>query len=509
MTSRLVGTSARTLARTMGSGVLRALVVPATSFLVLPLVLDDLGRPAYGVWATLSSLLAVGGLVDAGVRTEIVRRVAVAHGAGDLEGGLRAARQGVTILAAVCACLAAAVVVGRGGIVDFAFPHLPAGLRSDTVTTLTGMAVLLAVTVVNGGMFSVAAGLQRTDYENVTTVAAAITGAAVTVLSVAVLDQGLLGMLYGATANVLTMVAGQLWATRHLAPRLRWPFSRIGARAAAGFFAVSTLLFLSQVGDVVDFQLDKVLLSRYVASQSAGEYQIGTMLSLNLRLLALLPLAVLLTGTAEMWSRTPERSERLLRATTAFVYGVGGLLMTGVVVFAPGFLHLWLGSGLDDAARAAQLLAIAMCLNLAGAPWTSYAIGRGWVGVPALAAAANMVTNAVVSFVLVRRIGFDGALYGSLAGNAVGLTACYLGLRRHRADGWLVPALRPAAVCLVAGVAAATAVDRVPSAVSSWPALVASGLVFSALVGAALVAVSPRDLRADVTTTLRGLRTAR
>jgi hypothetical protein len=45
--------------------------------------------------------------------------------------------------------------------------------------------------------------------------------------------------------------------------------------------------------------------------------------------------------------------------------------------------------------------------------------------------------------------------------------------------------------------------------VSSWPALVASGLVFSALVGAALVAVSPRDLRADVTTTLRGLRTAR
>src|SRR5205814_822200 len=114
--SREVGTSRRTFARTMGSGLLKALVLPATSFIVLPLVLDDLGKTSYGIWATLASLLAVGGLVDAGVRTEIVRRVADAHGSGDLPAGIRSARQGVTILAAGSLLLTTAVAALNGPI---------------------------------------------------------------------------------------------------------------------------------------------------------------------------------------------------------------------------------------------------------------------------------------------------------------------------------------------------------------------------------------------------------
>jgi O-antigen/teichoic acid export membrane protein len=504
--TREVGTSRRTFRRTLGSGVARALVVPATSFVVLPLVLDDLGTEAYGVWATMSSLLAVGGLVDAGVRTEIVRRVADSYGSGDRAAGVRAARQGATILAVSASLLAAVVALFSWPIVDFVFPDLSLALRDDTHGVLVGLAVVLAVSIVNGGLFSIAAGLQRGDFENVGAVVAAVTGALVTVVSVDALDLGLWGMFWGAAANVLVMVLGQTVATRTLTPALRLPFTRVGTAVVRSYFAVSALLFLSQVGDVVDFQYDKIVLSRYVGPEAAGQYQLGTMLSLNLRLLALLPMTLLLAGTAELWRTAPAKAGRLLEVVTAFVYGVGGLLMTGVIVLAPAFMELWLGTGYEDAARAAQLLAVAMVLNLVAAPWSGLAIGRRWVGIPAAAAIGNMVTNAVLSFVLVTHIGFDGALYGSIAGNAVGLVVFYVVLRWRTGEGRLRPVLRPLLVCGVAGMGAAGVLTELPGSADAWPGFLAWACGLSAVIAAGLYVALPQHLRAEVRGALRGRR---
>lgn len=493
--SRAIGTSRHAVVRTMGSGLARALVVPATSFVVLPLVLAELGTVRYGVWATLSSLLAIAGLVDAGVRTEIIRRVADAHGSGDLRSGVRAARQGATILAGGAVLIAGLVSIFNAQIVRFTFPDIGGDLEAETRAILVLLSVLLSVSVVNGGLFSVAAGLQRADFENVTILVSGLASAIVTVVGVRVLGLGLWGMAWGAVAGVAVLVAGQIWATRRVAPDLRWPFTTVGRRTITSFFAVSTLLFVSQLGDVVDFQYDKIILSRYIGADAAGQYQLGTMLSLQLRLLALLPMTILLAGVAELWRQSPARATRLLQAVTAFVYGAGGLLMTGVIVLAPAFMQLWLGDGYDEAGRAAQLLAVAMAVNLVAAPWTSYAIGRRWVDIPALSATGNMVTNAAVSFALVRAIGFDGALYGSIAGNVVGLMVFY-GLLRHRARAsWLFPVVRPLVVCVVVGVGSAELVARWPGATSSWPGLLSTALVLATVLVVALFAIAPHAMR--------------
>ena len=56
------------------------------------------GEP-YGAWATMASILAVGALADAGVRTEIIRRVGAAKGEGESEARRfgESVRQGVTM----------------------------------------------------------------------------------------------------------------------------------------------------------------------------------------------------------------------------------------------------------------------------------------------------------------------------------------------------------------------------------------------------------------------------
>jgi peptidoglycan biosynthesis protein MviN/MurJ (putative lipid II flippase) len=144
-----------------------------------------------------------------------------------------------------------------------------------------------------------------------------------------------------------------------------------------------------------------------------------------------------------------------------------------------------------------------MALNLVAAPWTSYAIGRRWVRLPAVSAAGNMATNAVVSFLLVRNIGFDGALYGSITGNVVGLAVFYVLLRRRSRARWLSPALRPTLVCAIIGGVAALVVARTPGLGTSWPAFLLTSAALAVVLAAGLVAVMPRALRAEARGALR------
>lgn len=500
-----LGTSRLTVLRTLGSGAVRALIIPGSSFVVLPLLLSSLGARQYGIWATLSSLLAVGGLVDAGVRSEIIRRVAQAQGAGELAAGLRSARQGVTMLAASSAAVAAVVSASASPLVSFVFPGLASAEHAQIRAVLIALAVILAVNVTNASLFGIASGLQRGDIENFTTVVAALAGAVTMVLTVREFHLGLHGMVIGTIVSTVILIAGQQYAARALTP-YAWPFSRVTRRGMAGYLGVSGLLFVSQLADVVDVQFDKVVLSKFVDSAAVTEYQIGTMLSLNLRAFALVPVALLLAGITELWARDPARAERLMRTVTQLTYLVGGVLMTGVVVFARPFIELWLGPGYGQAVTASRLLAVAMAVNLVGAPWSSYAIGRGWAAMAAWSATANMVANAALSWTLVRRIGFDGALYGSLAGNAIGILVLSVLLTRATGRDWLLPAARPVSICVALGGSALFLVDHFPTQLD-WPILIGLAFAFALTLAAALLGSSPRWLRQDVATSLRSVGT--
>ena len=499
-----LGTTRLTLLGTLRSGAVRGLLVPASSFVVLPILLSSLGTREYGIWATLSSMLAVGGLVDAGVRSEIIRRVAHAQGAGELAAGLHSAHQGVTILA-VCSTVVAAIVGTLSSpFISFVFPGLSPTEHTQVRGVLIALAGILAVSVTNAGLFGIATGLQRGDIENFTTVIAALAGAVTMVLSVQVLKLGLNGMVIGTVVSTLVLVVGQFYATNRLTAS-KWHFARVTRRDLTGYLGVSGLLFLSQMADVVDVQFDKVVLSKFVDSAAVSQYQIGTMLSLNLRVVALIPVAVLLAGITELWASDPTRAERLMRTVTQLTYLVGGVLMTGVVVFARPFIHLWLGEGYDQAVIASQLLAVAMAVNLVGAPWGSYAIGRGWPGMAAWSATANMLVNAALSWTLVRHIGFDGALLGSLAGNVTGIVVLSVLLTRATRRNWLLPAARPVGICAILGASTLFLMDRFATQLN-WPALIGLAFAFVLVLAALLLGSTPRGLREDLVTSVRSAR---
>lgn len=489
-TERPVGTSRRTIALGVRSAILRLVVEVPTTLLVLPFVLSTLSPARYGIWATFASLLTLGGLLDAGIRIEVTRRVGGAHGSGDPAALQRAVSGGLTqlmVLAGVVAVVGAAIgpLVLAVTFPDGAPVHLGA--------LYAGVLGLLLLSVLSGALFGTLKGLQRPDVENF----GALAGLLVTaVVSVVLLRAGLdiWALYWAALTAYATRVAVQYAGVRRLAPALRL---RPGALPRGTRRATATLsgaALLTQVPEVVNAQWDKLVLSRYEGSSIVTQYELGSSLGLQARVLALLPLIPLLAAMSELRERDPAARDELFERLSRTSAAIGSVALLGVVALAPSFFRSWLGPGYGQAATLAQLVAAGMLVGLVGAPWVAYALAERWHRLPAVSAVILVATNTVLTVLLVPRLGALGAAWGTVAGNALAVALLLVLLRRRESRSWLAPAVRP--VALVAAVAAA-AVVLGSTTLESRLAFVLGGTAFVLTAGVLLAvtgALRPREL---------------
>jgi O-antigen/teichoic acid export membrane protein len=168
------------------------------------------------------------------------------------------------------------------------------------------------------------------------------------------------------------------------------------------------------------------------------------------------------------------------------------VVLGGVIAFGPAFVGLWVGGQYGMAGDAARLFGVAMVVNSCGAPLAYRAFGEGLHRLAALSSVTNIVVNGAVSFALAATIGFRGALYGSIAGNVLGIAVLLLLLRRHvrvtDAFPWKASLIGVAAVL----VAIAAGADRI----ASWPVLIVAVGAFALAVGAACCAAERIPVRA-------------
>jgi O-antigen/teichoic acid export membrane protein len=492
-----LGSTKRNVSVAVVASALRMVVSTPLSLVVLPIAFHRLTPSQYGVWAVLSSVLAIAYFAEAGVRTEIVRRVADAYGREDLEGVVHAARQGWLVLSGL-----AALIGALGWLLS---PFLVRLLLDDRDRLAAGVDVVLlsritmlifALSLVAAGAFAVLGGLQRTDWDSYGSIAGSVAGAAA-VTGALLAGHGLWAFPLGSATYLLVESAVRLVGVRRLVPEMSWRVARVRRGVIQSYFGLSALVVLSQVSNVFDYEFDKVLLARIVGAGTAGHYDVGSTLTLQARAAALLPLVVLLPGVAELRHRDGAAVLRLYDGVVASVLAGVVAVLGGVYLFAPSFVPLWLGQGHEESITTAQLLAVAMVVNALAAPAAYYCIALGWTRLTAVGSLVNIVVNAVCSVVLVSFLGLHGVLIGSIAGNGAA-TIVFLALVRRRApDVWRRGLARPLVVGALA-VAAGSAVGLGEHA-GSWLSFVGQASVWLAVAAvAAVVSDVPRRVAGAV-----------
>ena len=479
------GTSRRTLLMALRSAAGASVVGYVVNLALLPFVVHRLGPELYGAWITASALLIVGGLADAGIRVEVVRRVGAAQGAGDPDDVIRSVHQGTTLLSAVAGFFLLAGLLGSPAIRALAFPAGVPGMSPGELEWLIRATFgVLAFSLVAKGYCGALHGLQRSDVEMAAQAAAVPVGAAVTIAGI-LAGLGIWAMLVGAIAELLVLVGWQFLRLRRLLPALRPRLARMTRVATRAYLAMSGLVLIGQLSDVVDSQWDKLVLSHFVGSAAVASFQVGTSLVLQAKALVVVPLAPLLVVIAELRHRDETKMEGYFKLLAKLGMVLAATVLGGVYVFAPAFVRLWLGAELAPAGGAARLFAVASAFALLVAPFSLRALGEGWHRMVAVAAIVNMVVNGVLSLAFTVWFGFNGPLYGSIAGNVTGALLFLLLIRRRLGDRWTGLPLGALAV----GVASvALAVTFGVDDVASWPALAVAGGAWLAVVGTASVA---------------------
>lgn len=461
-----------------------------------------LGPEGFGVWSLFYALTGYLGALDFGLAPATMRHVSAARARGaDAEAGAYATVSvlGYGLLGLVWLAL---MPVLRGPLLEFL--RVTGDVRPAADFAFTAGAVVFAAAGATNTIVYVLQGYERFDLGNVTTLTVSVVQAVGLVLTLW-FGWGLVGVVCATAAGWAAAALAGLALVRAGAPAFRWS----SPRGASGFvresLAYGAPLQLANLLGVAHQQLDKLLLSRYVALAAVAPYELGLRISTalatfpQLLMLALVPPATRFFATGER-----ARLAELYRRSNRYIVLAAVTVSAGALAAAERVFEAWLGGADPASALALRGLVLAACAGLGAGMATVTARAAARPGLEAEFSGVALAVHVALGLPLVRAYGLAGVLAALGVANTVAVAwfvarlAGALGWPRARTlfDGLAIPV-----ATLALGVAAGLWLDGAlprASGPAAWASLALVGGVASALTaGAALAAryVSVGELR--------------
>jgi O-antigen/teichoic acid export membrane protein len=393
----------------------------ATSFISVPLVVGYLGSERYGMWLTMSSLVAALGPLDLGIGLGLLTVVSDAYGRDDRQ----AARRAISTAAAMLSLIAslAAVVFA---IAYFLIPWARVfNVISPTAASEAGPAAAVLF-----GAFAIGLPLgivgqvqlaHQSGYISSSWAIAGNLGSFALLLTVIALH-GSLPVLMLALTGVGLLAAslnGYFLFRRHrpwLMPRLR----DVDLHTARPLLKTGTLFLTLQIAGLVAYQLDNFVISQIMGAKAVPEYAIPA----KLFMLAPTLLGFVLTPLWPAYRESMARGDtawvkRTLRRSIKLAAIVNIPYAAVMIVAGPTLLHLWVGSAVHPTLLLLVGLGLWTMMNTLNGPFAMLLNGANIVGFQAVCSILMAVGNVTISILLVQRIGVSGAVYGSVIAQVV------------------------------------------------------------------------------------------
>lgn len=393
----------------------------ATSFISVPLVIGYLGSERYGMWLTMSSLVAALGPLDLGIGLGLLTVVSDAYGRDDKE----AARRAIATAVAMLTTIAALATVAFG----VAYFLIPWDRVFNVVTPTAASEAGPAVAVLFGafalglplGIVGMVQLAHQSGYISSAWAIAGNVGSFIALLAIIILHGSLPLLIMALTGvGLLTAALNGWFLFRRQRPWLMPRLRDIDLRAARPLLKTGTLFVVLQLAGLVAYQLDNFVIAQIMGAGAVPEYAVPTkifVLAPTLLSFVLTPLwpayrESLARGDAAWVKRTLRRSIIL-----AALVNIPSTLI--LVVAGPFLLHVWVGSAVHPTMLLLVGLGIWTIMNTLNGPFAMLLNGSNVVGFQAGCAILMGIANVMISIFLVQRIGVSGAVYGSVIAQIV------------------------------------------------------------------------------------------
>jgi O-antigen/teichoic acid export membrane protein len=393
----------------------------ATSFISVPLVIGYLGSERYGMWITMSSLVAALGPLDLGIGLGLLTVISDAHGRDDRA----TARRAIATAAAMLTLIGAVAAV----IFALTYPAIP-WARIFNVVSPTAAAEAGPASAVLFAAFALGLPLgiigqvqlaYQSGYISSAWAIAGNVGSLMALIAVISLRGSLPVLVVALTGVGLVAAAVNGWFLfRRQRPWLMPRRRDVELSTARPLLRTGALFLVLQLAGLAGYQLDNLVIAQLLGARMVQEYAVPA------KLFTLAPtlLSFALTPLWPAYRESLARGDgawvrRTLRRSILLAAAVNLPSSLVLVVAAPLLLHLWVGGAVHPTLLLLLGLGTWAMMNTLNGPFAMLLNGANVVGFQAACSVAMAIANVTISILLVQRIGVSGAVWGSVVAQVV------------------------------------------------------------------------------------------
>jgi O-antigen/teichoic acid export membrane protein len=393
-------------------GGLRYFVVTPIPFVMTPFILHKIGVAGYGTWAVFLALNGLTSLADLGLVGTLSKFVAEYYARRDFQALSRLMNSGLTLFLLLDIIVTGVLWAATPLLTGMLF-HGSTVPKAELVLLFRSFQVVIAANILNQLFGSVTGGLQRLDLLHVLGTANVIMNAAFAALFL-MKGEGLRGLIKGyVIAAIITTIANYV-LVRKLLPGIALNPFQFDRNEARKMFGYSLRFYFTQAAVAVHSQIEKFLLGTLVSVAAVGWYDIASDVALKIRGVISLILTPVMAAASELDALGDElRLQELHYRAHKYLALVGVPAVFYGAAVSSRFVELWLGPNMKIIGWPLSVLLAVNFFNLTTGPGFLILSGRGNLRPGIQSAVVGIVSNVVLSTVLIYKFGFAGAVIGT------------------------------------------------------------------------------------------------
>lgn len=394
--------------------IIRTFLTVPIVLLLTPYIIRHLGKQEFGIWALVGVISSYAQLSDFGITESLVKFMAEYQARNDTERINKLINTAFTVyllLSATC-CLLFLLVLPY--VVEKIL-NIPQSLQDKALHVFTIAIVLFSINMVMGVFGSLIIGFQRMGYSNLISLSSTVLTAAGTVFFL-YNGYGLAGLIYNNCIVTLFVVMANILAARYIFPQLRInPFVWFSKEILAKIFGFSWKVQITNITQLMIFQVDRILLSHYLGLEAVSYYEVANRIATQARSFVasifspMVPAASALHATEEN-----DKVTGLYRRSFKYMTIAAVPFSLLVIALAYPFIRTWMGPHFETSAITLQLLMGAYMLNLMTGPGSFILSGINKPHVSMRSSILAGITNLILCLLFVRWIGYYGIILGIL-----------------------------------------------------------------------------------------------
>jgi len=382
-----------------------------TLLFLVPFIISRVGNELYGIWALLVAVVTYFSLIDVGGNATLTKYVAEYYSKHDEESLAVLVNNGALFYLGVVAVILLVGLTLSEPILSLV--NIPLQLRDEARVIYRFALVIFGLTTFSNVFTSVISGLQRIDILN-SVLIVANSLRVIGVIVVLEIGWSIRGIVISDTIVGLSTLTLMVYFAKRLYPSLtvnplayNWKM----LRRIVGFGAK---LQVSNVSELINFQLDKILLSRFLGVQFVTFYDVGSRLLKNARGFPLMVLSSLVPAVSELSSsEDTKRLFLLYRGASKYLVALGAFVFGFFFVAAANILELWVGPGYELSVSTMRILCVGYFTNLSTGVVAYTSVGIGKPAYLVRVALIQTFGNILLSVTLIHAIGYYGAAIGT------------------------------------------------------------------------------------------------